>query len=163
MQSRPLLVLRQGDLVRLRNARRFRPGRLPSRRALHLPLTLVRTPHPRRRTVVAALLVPALFPFLLGAGGGWAPDEPLWTALVALASLLGAGTLASYVPLPGERVRSVVGCSPCAAVSAFTVLGSALLLGSGPHQASLALVAAGLAAFGLFQRRTGAGSDCPVP
>ena len=162
MQSRPLFFLRQGDLVRLRYARRLSPGRLPPGRALHLPLTLVRTPHSGRRTVTAGLLLPVLFPFLLSAGGGWAPDEPVWTGLVALASLLGAGTLASYVPLPGERLRSVVGCSPCAAVSALTVLGSALLLGSGPHQASMALVAAGLAAFGLFQRRTGSGNACPV-
>lgn len=114
-----------------------------------------------RRLVVGALTAPALFLLLLGAGGGWAPTEPVWTALVGGAALVGATTLASYVPLRGEGVRSTLGCSPCAAASALTVLGAAFVLGSGPHQASMAVVALGLVAFGLYQRRTGTGTSCP--
>ena len=101
-----------------------------------------------------------LFAVLIGAGGGWVPSEQLWTVGVAATALLGAATLASYVPLPGERLRSVLGCSACDAVPALTVVGSALLLGSGPHQASIALLAVGLVAFGLHQRTVGARASC---
>lgn len=114
-----------------------------------------------RRLVAGVLTAPALFLLLLGAGGGWAPTEPVWTAVVAAAALVGAITLASYVPLRGEGLRTTLGCSPCAAASALTVLGAAFVLGSGPHQASMAVVALGLVAFGLYQRRTGTGTSCP--
>lgn len=117
-----------------------------------------------RRLVAAAVVAPVLLVVLTDAGGGWAlSSAPLWTALVGVAALLGAATLASYLPLEGQGWRDALGCSPCAAVSAVSVLGAAFLLASSPHQASMALVAAGATAFGLFQRLRGAGTSCPTP
>jgi len=116
---------------------------------------------PRRRTVATAVLAPTLFVALVSTGGGWMPTvTPLWTALVALTALVSAATLATYVPLPGQGWRPDVGCSPCAAMSAGSVLAAAWLLGSAPLQPAMAVVALAAVTFGLVQRLSGAATSC---
>lgn len=116
---------------------------------------------PRRRTIAAAMLAPALFAVLVATGGGWMPVlAPLWTMLVALTSIVGAATLSTYLPLPGQGWRPNMGCTPCASMSAMTVLGAAWFLGSAPLQPGMAAVALAAVSFGLVQRLTGAGTSC---
>ncbi|WP_143426827.1 hypothetical protein [Georgenia soli] len=116
---------------------------------------------PRRRTVATAALTPVLLAALVTTGGGWMPTEaPLWTALVALTALISAATLATYLPLRGQGWRPDLGCSPCAAMSAGSVLAAAWLLGSAPLQPAMAVVALAAVAFGLVQRLTGAATTC---
>ena len=115
---------------------------------------------PRRRIGAAGILAPVLFGLLVQAGGGWSPAGSLgWLALVAVAAVLGAVTLASYVPIRGMSWRDTLGCSPCAVVSGGTTVAAAFLLGASPHQISTALPAVAVALFGLVQR-TGATTTC---
>ncbi len=75
---------------------------------------------------------------------------PAWWVLLGLVVVAGAGTLASYVPATG--VRPDVGCTPCAAVSALTVVAATMLLrDAGPDLTGVALAAA-VSVFGLGQR-----------
>jgi hypothetical protein len=106
---------------------------------------------PPRRWFALVVLVPArgalmlavTRPAQLAAGPGW------WVLLAATV-LAGAGTLASYVPASG--VRPDTGCTPCAAVSALTVVAAvALLSDAGPDLTAVALAAA-VSIFGLSQR-----------
>jgi hypothetical protein len=106
---------------------------------------------PPRRWLALVVLVPALGalmlavtrPAQLAAGPGW------WV-LLAVTVLAGAGTLASYVPASG--LRPDTGCTPCAAVSALTVVAAvALLSDAGPDLTAVALAAA-VSIFGLGQR-----------
>lgn len=162
MQSRPLFRLRQGHLVRLRHARRRRPRELPRGGAVHLPLTAVGSGHPRR-LVAAVVAAPVLFVVLVTTGGGWAPQPPAtWTVLVAAAAAVGASTLSSYVPRAGERLGDAVGCAPCAAMPALSVVGAALLLAMSPHQAPMALAALAVVVIALLQRRSSVGAACPT-
>jgi hypothetical protein len=114
---------------------------------------------PRRRTAATAVLAPVLFVALVTTGGGlMLTVAPLWTALVALTALVSAATLATYLPLPDQGWRPDLGCSPCAAMSAGSVLAAAWLLGSAPLQPAMAAVALAAATFGLVQRLTGTGT-----
>ncbi|WP_345045111.1 hypothetical protein [Georgenia daeguensis] len=116
---------------------------------------------PRRRIVATAVLAPALLAALATTGGGWTPTEaPLWTALVALTALVSAATLATYLPLRGQGWRPDLGCSPCAAMSAGSVLAAAWFLGSAPLQPAMAVVALAAVTLGLVQRLTGAATTC---
>src|ERR1035437_3436698 len=91
---------------------------------------------PMRRITAVALLAPVMFALSVAASGGWArAAAPLWTALVAL------GTLA-------------FGCTPCASVAAVSALASLAVLTSSPHDVPTAILALGIAAFGLRQRLT---------
>ncbi|PFG38990.1 hypothetical protein ATJ97_1484 [Georgenia soli] len=120
-----------------------------------------RTWRPGRRAAATTVLAPPLFAALVATGGGWTPlSAPLWTALVALTSVVGAATLSTYLPLRGQGRRPNAGCTPCAAMSAVTVLGAAWLLGSAPLQPTMAAVALAAVTFGLVQRVTGAGTAC---
>lgn len=116
---------------------------------------------PRRRIVVGLVTSPVIGVGLATVGGGL-PGPAGWTALVAVAALLGGATLASYVPVPGAGRRLDIGCTPCAVVAALTLVGAAGILGGSPHAASSAALAVGLVAFGLLQRMTDPES-CPVP
>jgi hypothetical protein len=71
-----------------------------------------------------------------------------------------ATTLATYQPRPGTGLRPDLGCTPCAAVAAVTVLASFGLLSSAPHDVSTVL-ALGVSAFGLVQRLKNS-STCPT-
>lgn len=106
---------------------------------------------PRRRRVAAGLLLPLVATWFLVVGNT-SPVRPglTWYAVVALASVLGAGVLASYVPVVGRGLD--LGCTPCATMSALTLLGATLALRSyGPDVAG-PLVAVALLVFGLAQR-----------
>lgn len=123
----------------------------------------VREAWPLRRVVVASVLSPVLLALLVSAGGGWAPGlAPGWTGLVGLIALAAAATLATYLPRPGAGRRLDVGCTPCAAVAALSVLGAAFVLGTAPHDVPTAVLALGVAGFGLRQRLTGP-STCVAP
>lgn len=116
-----------------------------------------------RRRVAVALLAPILFVLLVGAAGGWAPTNgPAWIALVALVALAAAATLATYLPQPGAGHRLDLGCTPCAAAAALSVLGAGVVLGTTAHDLSTAGLALVVAGFGLTQRLTNP-STCPTP
>lgn len=71
-----------------------------------------------------------------------------------------AAALATYVPLRGWRPD--LGCWPCAAMPAMTVLAAVWFLGTAPHQLSMAVLARTVVALGLVQRLTGAAAACPT-
>ena len=116
---------------------------------------------PRRR-VLSALAAAPLVGAALAAVGGGLPGPVGWAVLVGVASLIGAATLASYVPMRGTGRRLDIGCTPCAVVAALTLVGAAGILGGSPHDAASAALAVGLVAFGLLQRMTDP-ETCPVP
>ncbi|PRY51395.1 hypothetical protein BCF74_13610 [Knoellia remsis] len=114
---------------------------------------------PRRRVTATAVLTPALFAVLVAAGGGF-PAAALWTVLVALVAVAAAATLATYLPGPGKGRRPDLGCSPCAAMAAMTVLAAAWFLQAAPHQPSMAAAALAAVGFGLLQRLTQTDASC---
>ena len=107
---------------------------------------------PPRRWVVVALAAPALT-WLLVTVAPLAPATgrgAAWWVIVLATALAGSGTLASYVPATGRRPE--LGCSPCAMVSALTVVGAVMVVrGSGGDPAGPVLALA-VALFGLGQR-----------
>ncbi len=119
----------------------------PTRQAIREPWLA----WPRRRWLMFALLVPALGAGLLAVTRpAQVQAGAAWWVLLGLVVVAGAGTLASYVPATG--VRPDVGCTPCAAVSALTVVAAAMLLrDAGPDLSGVALAAA-VSVFGLGQR-----------
>jgi hypothetical protein len=117
---------------------------------------------PLRRRMAVGLLAPMQLVLMVATSGGWAPaTSPMWTALVAGVALACATTLATYLPRPGTGFRPDLGCTPCAAVAAVTVLASFGLLNSAPHDVSTAVLALGVSAFGLVQRLNNP-STCPA-
>jgi|SRR5450631_1006577 hypothetical protein len=117
---------------------------------------------PLRRRMAVAMTAPALFGLMVAASGGWAPtSSPGWTALVFGVALVCATTLATYLPRPEAGLKPELGCTPCAAVAAVTVLASVGLLSSAPHDVSTAVMALGVSAFGLVQRLKNP-STCPA-
>lgn len=117
---------------------------------------------PLRRRVAVGLIAPVLFVLMVATSGGWAPaTSPGWTALVAGVAFACATTLATYLPRPGTGLRPDLGCTPCAAVAAVTVLAAFGLLSSAPHDVSTAVLALGVSAFGLLQRLNNP-STCPA-
>jgi len=117
---------------------------------------------PLRRRMALVVLAPVLFVLMLAASGGWAlTTSPGWTALVALIAISCATTLATYLPHPGTGLRVDVGCTPCAAVAAVSVLGAFIVLGSAPRDVSTAVLALGVSVFGLVQRLNNP-STCPA-
>lgn len=116
-----------------------------------------------RRIVAVAVLSPLLFVLLIAVAGGWAPGAPLgWTALVALMALAAAATLASYLPRPGAGRKLEIGCTPCAAVAALSVVGAGAVLSTAPYDVSTAVLASVVVGFGLTQRLTNP-STCVAP
>jgi hypothetical protein len=117
---------------------------------------------PLRRRMAVVVLAPVLLALMVNASGGWAlATEPGWTALVALIAISCATTLATYLPHPGTGLRADVGCTPCAAVAAVSVLAAFIVLSSAPHDVSTAVLALGISAFGLIQRLNNP-STCPA-
>lgn len=95
-----------------------------------------------RRAVAWAILATALTGGLLAL---LRPSGTLgWAATVAVA-VLGAGTLARYVPTVGRRPD--LGCTPCAIASGLSVPIAVVVLAAG-----MAPLAVAVAAFGLVQR-----------
>jgi hypothetical protein len=114
-----------------------------------------------RRVVATLILAPALLALLTQAGGGWTDAAtPLWLGLLGATAVVGALTLATYVPSRGESWRDTLGCSPCAVVSGGTVLAAAFLVGQAPHQVGMALPALAVVLFGLVQRTSSTRDVC---
>lgn len=107
---------------------------------------------PLRRWAAFAVLLPVLALLLVAAArpvAGPGPTPVAW-AMVAAAAVAGAATLASYVPVRG--LRPDLGCTPCAAVSALTVVaGLVAVQGAGADPTGPALAFAATL-FGLGQR-----------
>jgi hypothetical protein len=117
---------------------------------------------PLRKRMAVGLIAPVLFVLMVATSGGWAPaTSPGWTALVSGVAFACATTLATYLPRPGIGLRPDLGCTPCAAVAAVTVLASFGLLSSAPQDVSTAVLALGVSAFGLVQRLKDP-STCPA-
>lgn len=139
-------------------------GPLPERavpiRATQGRWAKARAAWPLRRLVVVAVVTAALIA-LVAAVGGQSVSPPGWTALAGLVALTGAVTVATYVPRPGTGARLDVGCTPCASVAALTVPIAVVVLTSSAHDVPSALLALGVAAFGLRQRLTDP-STCPA-
>jgi hypothetical protein len=112
--------------------------------------------------MAVVVLAPVLFALMVAASGGWRlATSPGWTALVVLIAVSCAATLASYLPHPGTGLSIDVGCTPCAAAAAVSVLAAFMVLSSAPHDVSTAVLALGISAFGLMQRVNNP-STCPA-
>ena len=116
---------------------------------------------PRRRWLAFPVAVAMLgFGYLTAVGVPVTTLPVAWLALALTAAGLGAAVLVSYLPASGWH--PVLGCSPCAAVAALTVLGSLVAVATyGPTFVGPALGAA-LTLFGLAQR-LGESDRCRVP
>ncbi len=114
---------------------------------------------PRRRWITATALLPAVG--LLCAGGGAPQPWWGWPAAV-LTAVPAAMVLASYLPRPGTGRRLDVGCSPCAAVAALTVLLAVMARSTAPGDPTMALIGAVLVLAGLRQRLSDV-AVCGVP
>lgn len=137
------------------------PPPVPGPTAAPLPVQVRRPAWGRRRLVVGALLAPGLLALLVEVGGGLARGiPPLWLGLLAVVSVVGGLTLASYVPARGESWRDTLGCSPCAVVSGGTVLAAVFLIGQAPHQVGMVLPALAVVLFGLVQRTSSTRDAC---
>jgi hypothetical protein len=106
----------------------------------------------RRRVGVAAVLAPLAWLGLTSAGGGLTNAPLAWLVLVGVASVLGAASLATYVPGPGSGRAPVWGCGPCAVVAITSLPFAAVMLNANPWQISTAGMAALVTGLGLFQR-----------
>lgn len=104
---------------------------------------------------------PVLLGLMVAASGVWPGDLGWVGALVAMVALSCAITMATYLRCPGTGLRLDLGCTPCAAVAAVTVLASFGPLSSAPHDASTAVLALGVSAFRLVQRLNNP-STCPT-
>lgn len=128
------------------------PGRRPT----------LRDRWPPRRWIAVALAAPALT-WLLVTVAPVAPSTGrggVWWSLVLATALAGSGTLAGYVPASGRRPE--LGCSPCAVLSALTVLGAVLVVRGSAGDPAGPVLALAVALFGLGQRLSQP-PVCPSP
>jgi hypothetical protein len=107
--------------------------------------------------VSGAAVVPLAVLYVSTGPWGWSE----WSTAV-VTGVPAALLLASYVAVPGSGRRLDAGCSPCAAVSGVTILGSLIMRSLAPGDVGIALVAAAMVGFGLLQR-LGAVTACPAP
>lgn len=106
---------------------------------------------PTRRRVAAALLLPVVAAWFVVVGGSTATALPAgWYALAIVAAALGAAVLASYVPAVG--LRPDLGCTPCATVSALTVVAASIVLRNYGADVAGPIIAIAILLFGLVQR-----------
>ena len=138
------------------------PSAKPAAPAAHRRYANALAAWPLRRRMAVTLIAPVLFVLMVATSGGWAPaTSPGWTAVVAGVALVSATTLATYLPRAGTGLKLDLGCTPCAAVAAVTVLASFGLVNSAPHDVSTAVLALGVSAFGLVPRLNNP-STCPA-
>ncbi len=106
---------------------------------------------PSRRRLAAAALLPLVAAWFVTVGGsGRAAPSVYWFAVVAVAATLAAGVLASYVPVVGRRPD--LGCTPCATMSALTVVAATVALRSYGAELTGPVLAVAVLLFGLAQR-----------
>lgn len=90
----------------------------------------------------------------------WGHLSAAWLGLTAAAAVVGAAVLASYLPAQGWRPE--LGCSPCAAVAALSLVGSVIAVSAyGPSLVG-PILAAAVSLYGLAQRIAQPAS-CSVP
>lgn len=112
----------------------------------------------RRRRWAVLLGAPALAVLFWAS----APVTGWWLAPAALVlGTAAAAVLATYVPVDGPLRRVEVGCTPCAAVAAGSVVAVPLVLDAVPGPGGAATAGAVLL-FGLAQRLT-APATCATP
>lgn len=111
---------------------------------------------PARRWILAGPVLGAMT-LLLALIGGEGLGGPAawwvwpWAVVTAAFTTL---TLTSYVPAPGTGRLLNIGCSPCAAAAAVSVVVAVLAHGLAPASPLLAVVATGVAAMGARRRLT---------
>jgi hypothetical protein len=106
---------------------------------------------PTRRRVAAVVLFPAVSAWFVVVGGSAGVTTSAgWYVLALVAGALGAGVLASYVPVTGFKPD--LGCTPCATVSALTVVVASVVLRNYGADVAGPLVASAVLLFGLAQR-----------
>ena len=138
------------------------PSAKPAAPAAHRRYANALAAWPLRRRMAVGLIAPVLFVLMVAASGGWVmATSPGWTALVAGVALASATTLATYLPRAGTGLKPDLGCTPCSAIAAVTVLASFGLVNSDPHDVSTAVLALGVSAFGLVPRLNNP-STCPA-
>jgi len=128
----------------------------------HRRFAKARATWPLRRILAVAVMAPVLLVLSVAASGGWAAATTGgWMALVAMIALVSAATLATYLPRPGAGLDIDFGCTPCAVIAAVSVLAAIGVLSSAPQEVPTAILALGIAAFGLRQRLADP-STCPA-
>ena len=129
-------------------------GYYPSMDLTTAPLPpVVRAPTAlRRQVLVGAVIAPLAWLVLTSAGGGMTTAPVLWLILVGAASVLGAASLATYVPGPGAGWKPVWGCGPCSIVALTSLPAAAIVLHGSPWQTSAAVIAMFVNGLGLVQR-----------
>lgn len=102
--------------------------------------------HPRR-AFAWAVLAPAIGTLAWSVGR---PSTPWHAMLVMAFAMIGAATLANYVPTVGTRVA--LGCTRCAVAAGLSVPVALVILASQPRTAAQAAVALLVTGAGLTQR-----------
>jgi hypothetical protein len=102
--------------------------------------------------LVGVVLAPLAWLGLESAGGGLTYAPLVSMVLVGVASVLGAASLATYVPGPGAGHAPVWGCGPCAVVAVTSLPFAAVMLHANRGQISTAGMDALVTGLGLFQR-----------
>lgn len=105
-----------------------------------------------RRVAVATILAPLAWLVLTSAGGGLTTAPLVWLGLVGVAAILGAASLATYVPGPGAGWKPVWGCGPCSVVALTSLPAAAVILHGSPWLTSAGVLAMFVTGLGLVQR-----------
>jgi hypothetical protein len=114
----------------------------------------------RRRIVAMALATPLLMLGFLRAAAVPVGELAVgWLVVGLVAAVLGSAVLASYLPVSGWRPD--LGCSPCAAVAALTLVGAVLAIGSYGASVLGPGLAVAVTLFGLTQRLDNAACATP--
>jgi hypothetical protein len=124
-------------------------------------LPTLRSAWPARRRLATLVLFPVVGAWFLLVGVSSPAAYPLgWYAAATVAAVLGAGVLASYLPVAGGGLD--LGCTPCATFSALTLVGATMALRSYGADLAGPLVAIAVLLFGLSQRM-GQPAACVAP
>ncbi|MGZ5367745.1 MAG: hypothetical protein ACXWXV_00360 [Aeromicrobium sp.] len=116
---------------------------------------------PRRRRAAVLVLMPVMAALFVVVSGTPVGDASVaWLLLVAVAATLAAAVLASYLPRKSRRME--LGCTPCAAMSALTVVGAMMALKNFGSMLIGPALAIAVTLFGLTQR-IGQAETCSVP
>ena len=116
---------------------------------------------PHRRRVAVLMLTPVMAAIFVAVSG--TPVDHVsaaWLLFVAVAATVAAAVLGSYVPRNG--LRPDVGCTPCAAMSAMTVVGAMMALNNFGSMLIGPALAIAVTLFG-FAQRLGQTETCSVP
>ena len=109
-----------------------------------------------RHTVATLVIAPGLFWIYSSAAGPTISGDPAWAVLLGLTAVIGAATVATYLP---RRVTADASLgSPCATLAGAHVLLAAVMLSTGPHVPMRGVLAFGMVLLALIQRLNGTAS-----